>query len=87
MKTKDYGKCQVCGATAQPGRKNCSLHAHVQERTALLAQWAHELRATITITDIHKIAERFKVTETTVRQHLKREGFAPIREWRNNNDK
>lgn len=74
-------RCQVCGQPVVPGRKNCGIHSYVSERMAPLAQEIWRLDASVSADVIKDMAIRYKCSTSTVRNHMRRQGYISNRKW------
>lgn len=73
--------CQVCGQPAVEGRKNCGIHSYVSERMTSLAQEIWKLDSSVSAEVIKEMAARHKCSTSTVRNHMKRQGYVSNRKW------
>lgn len=74
-------KCQVCGQPVVEGRKNCGIHSYVSERMSSLAQEIWRLESNVSADVIKDMAARHKCSTTTVRNHMRRQGYVSNRKW------
>lgn len=74
-------RCQVCGKPIYERSLNCWEHAYVRESMVLLAQDIWNLESSVGPEMIKTLAARHNCAESTVRNHLKRQGFRPLRGW------
>lgn len=73
--------CQVCGQPAVVGRKNCGIHSYVSERMTPLAQEIWRLDASVSAEVIKEMAARHQCSTSTVRNHMRRQGYVSNRKW------
>lgn len=73
--------CQVCGQPAVAGRKNCGIHSYVSERMTPLAQEIWRLESSVSAEVIKEMAARHQCSTSTVRNHMRRQGYISNRKW------
>lgn len=75
-------RCQVCGKRVKYGLINCEQHSYVQQRMCSLAQDIYQMDKRISTSVVKELAMKHKCSVSTVYNHLKRQGYEPLRGWK-----